>query len=164
MGLGRPPSKHKNCEGQSTKWHYVHPQIYIYKQKQISPILNCVTPDSVSLASYYYHYYYCYYYYYYYCYYYYDGDDDDDYATTLLSCWLHTYLASEESRHKPCVHMLEIPCGDSTIDSRWGQQAKNRHMLHKLTCPRPGHMNTVAMVTRLNNTRGQGRRTQTQDV
>ena len=49
MGRGQTRSEHKNTRGSKYKMTYVHPHTYI--NKQISPIFNCVTPESVSLAS-----------------------------------------------------------------------------------------------------------------
>ncbi len=48
FGTGSNAERHKNTEGQSTKMTYVRPYIKINKP---SPIFDCVTPVSVSLAT-----------------------------------------------------------------------------------------------------------------
>ncbi len=49
FGTGSTTELTQKREGQSTKMPYVRPNIYI--NKQTSPIFNCVTPVSVSLAT-----------------------------------------------------------------------------------------------------------------
>ncbi len=49
FGTGLTTELTQKREGQSTKMPYVRPNIYI--NKQTSPIFNCVTPVSVSLAT-----------------------------------------------------------------------------------------------------------------
>ncbi len=48
FGTGSNTEQHKNTRGSKFKMTYVRPHIHI--NKQISPIFNCVTPESVSLA------------------------------------------------------------------------------------------------------------------
>ncbi len=49
FGTGSTTELTQKCKGQSTKMPYVRPNIYI--NKQTSSIFNCVTPVSVSLAT-----------------------------------------------------------------------------------------------------------------
>ncbi len=49
FGTGSTTELTQKRVGQSTKMPYVRPNIYI--NKQTSPIFNCVTPVSVSLAT-----------------------------------------------------------------------------------------------------------------
>ncbi len=49
FGTGSTTELTQKRKGQSTKMPYVRP--YIYTNKQTSPIFDCVTPVSVSLAN-----------------------------------------------------------------------------------------------------------------
>ncbi len=49
MGRGRQLSKHKNARVKVQ--NDIRKPTHIFIHKQISPIFNCVTPESVSLAS-----------------------------------------------------------------------------------------------------------------